>query len=218
MTTRHRACQTHSVKLMRAVACLIVAGVAFNVQTSAVAACSCIGDPVQTVELGGMPDVAFVGMVVESGGSSVTAEESDPPQPGLALRFEVETVRIGELGSSVVVHTPGGPAGNGNCSVGVVSGKQLVMASRDDAGQLTAGMCSIFPIADAPDAAALTELLGPERSPDPAIASEQLNVEVAPPAEPGLGLTEVAVVAVATAFLLGSTLLLARRARPLSVR
>lgn len=161
---------------------VVVTGLWLGSPTPA-AACSCIGDLIQAHEQ--MPfEIVFVGRVVDSGVSNVTAEWSDPPLPGLALRFEVDTVRVGEVGSHVVVHTPGGGAGGGNCAIGVVSGSQLVVGTRDDQGYLRGGLCSIVPLRIAPTALSMDEGFGPEREPDPAIPAEPLDAGVARPPDP----------------------------------
>ncbi len=155
-------------------------------------ACSCSGDPIQAAEAGGLPDLVFTGSVSDSGPSNATAEWSRPPQPGLALLFEVEEVRLGEVGPTVVVHTPGGPANSGNCSIGAVAGLQLVAVHRDELGQFRGGMCSILPIAQSPDDGDLDAVFGAPTAPGADVEPATLTPGVAlPPDVEDIGARQV---------------------------
>lgn len=160
---------------------LLVVGSTIATSAKPAHACSCLGDPIQAAETVGLPDLVFTGSVSDSGPSNVTAEWSRPPQPGLALLFEVEEVRLGKVGPTVVVHTPGGPANNGNCSIGAVVGLQLVTVHRDEFGQFRGGMCSILPVAQSPDDKELVAVFGPPMAPGADIEPEILTAGVAVP-------------------------------------
>lgn len=136
-------------------------------------ACSCFGDAIQTAEAVGPPDVVFTGRVVDRGPSDVT-EGFVVGEPGVAYLFEVETVRVGVVGASVVLHAPDGD-GAGNCSIPEPVGQQFVAARRDESGFLRGGLCSIFPVSRAPQSTDLTLAFGPEQPPDPSVVAEVLD-------------------------------------------
>lgn len=120
--------------------------------------------------------VAFYGSVIDSADSDVTALwAAVPPRPGLALLFEVTEVRAGEIGSTVVIHTPGGTQLSGDCSVGVVTGEQFVIAQRGSDGHLAAGMCTFFPGVLGQVATEFEAAFGPARAPDPNIPAASLG-------------------------------------------
>lgn len=162
---------------------LLVTGIAVSMPGTSARACSCM-TLAEAAEQGELPDLVFTGEVVDAGDSNVTAEWTRPPQPGLALLFEVDEVRLGEIGDTVVIHTPGGDGGGGNCSIGRVEGRHLVASWRNEAGFPIGGLCSVFPMSVAPGPAELTELYGPARPPDPDVAPETLNAGVAPRPDP----------------------------------
>lgn len=171
---------------------LLVVSSTIAVSAKPASACSCFGDPIQAAETVGFPDLVFTGTVSNSGPSNVTAQWSQPPEPGLALLVEVDEVRRGEIGRTVVVHTPGGPANNGNCSIGVVAGLQLFTVNRDELGHVRGGMCSVVPIATSPDEGELDAVFGPPMPPRPDIEPEPLTAGVAMPPDPeDIGAREV---------------------------
>ncbi|MCP5032508.1 MAG: hypothetical protein GY939_11935 [Actinomycetia bacterium] len=100
------------------------------------------------------------------------------------MLFEVDEVRLGEVGSTVVIHTPGGPAGNGNCSIGPVTGLLLVAVRRDEAGWLRGGMCTILPIDHSPDERDLNAMFGPPFAPQADVEPEILTAGAARPPDP----------------------------------
>lgn len=166
--------------LQRLIAVLVCVFVALVVPPPPpAAACSCFGDIIQMAQELGTPELVFSGSVVDSGPSNVTAAWSEPPQSGVALLIEVDAVRVGDLGATVVVHAPGGIANSGNCSIGVPAGPQLVVTSRDAFGFVRGGLCSVFPIGRTPTEADLTAAFGPERPFNPLIDAELLIAGVA---------------------------------------
>ena len=93
----------------------------------------------------------------------------------MALLFDIEAVYVGEAAQTLVVHAPGGPPYNGNCSMGVLEGRQFVVAWKNADGFFVSSMCGVFPIENMPSADEIATALGAARAPSADLQPEVLT-------------------------------------------